>query len=401
MKRVITFFTLDVTMMFIFTTILPANAVSQTGCGSGITCPADWKYPYEVMSKTNCGPTWVECMTNPYANSTADPIKSPFPICARYVTSSSNDPTNRNALDTDGNSVVIYDASVVQQIIDAMVAEWNCVCGVTTPNSQINNCCIDVKWSKNPNDFLADGSDEDITLGRARSWVGHYLTPPCDPSRNCYSDGSKVADRSPYIILNNTDDFVVFNHANGHYERGFFSGTALPTGPNGQSISRDGTFYNLRNVVLHELGHELGMKHTVSKSVQQVCTPPNNPIPSIMSASMGSGEPYTGLTLYDKCYFGKLYCPTFVGLTEAKETEVKSPNRSTSGDVLDYAASAESDMVFTSYTIDGRVFTKIPAKRTIESNWELDISNLANGVYYIEVSSVAGKFHDAFLFVKN
>lgn len=285
-------------------------------CGSVQAC-SNQEFPYRFCPFINGQPE-VICTTTPTNILGKTALRNLFPLCARVV-AGPDDPQTVYIRDVNGVDVVVYNPAQLQAEVDLAIEAWNCLCGNTTPNMQINStCCSQIRWTRNPRDFSG------VTAGTFRlgeQQVSVFSTPPQSCGElGCYNENSvptPVGRRQ--MLLNNTEDFRSPVGAGPSAQRMLYTGPVLPTGPGNAALNNLAQVWSIRDVITHEIGHWAGLIHPDAEN------PPNNtlrcdktgaPSRGIMTSTTTSGTNPKGISDQDKCQFMRLYCPTITSIDQ-------------------------------------------------------------------------------------
>lgn len=289
-------------------------AANGQSCGATQNCNPNLAYPYRFCNPST-GRAEIRCSNTPNAEPGLTPYKVQMPACMKFIASSS-DPESSTMEDENGARLDVNLPSDWGDVVNNAVDAWNCLCGYSSENSTLNSCCIPIQWSDNPNDFLGDAVG---TLGI--TYVPGAVTSfdRCQPQ--CVN-GVLAMDSNgrPRVYLNNTTEFTRYNPASGLIQRSLYSSGALPNGPGGAALRPGFAVFSLRDVVTHEFGHWLGMRHLDDTPD---CSPGVTKHGIMIKNTTANRDPRS-LSDQDKCQFMKLYCPV---LTTVPWEDVINPKR--------------------------------------------------------------------------
>lgn len=366
--------------MVVFTTMVVACVWGRTSvaigqpCGAIQNCNPNLAYPYRFCNQES-GTAEIRCSNIPNAESGLVPYKVPMPACMKLIATSS-DPTSSTMEDVNGNRFDVNISADWADVINNAVDVWNCLCGHTSTNSTLNHCCIPIKWSNNPSDFSGDAQG---TLGI--TYIPGAVTSFASCQPQCVN-GVLVMDNNgrPCIYLNNTTEFTKHDPATGLVRRSLYSGTMPPRGP-GEALLKPGfVVFSLRDVVTHEFGHWVGMRHP---DATPDCAPGVTKT-GIMIRNTTANRAPRRLSEEDKCQFMKLYCPT---LTSVRWESVANPNPNDQGVELrltgQWANIDNVDCDITSvviYDLEGRVIGNPQVQKEMSGKQvRIDFGAVANG----------------------
>jgi len=360
--------------LLLLTTVLGVcGHLNAQTCGSPQNCNPNLKYPYRFCVS---GRFEIICTNTPNNVAGKKPYKVPLPTCVKFIASSDDPPTTISFPDKDGNPVVVNQSSDWVTAINEAVDRWNCLCGFTASNSSLNTCCIPVYWSSNARDF--SGKPES-TLGRFES-PGIY-TDVCEPvcENGVWREGTTQGPAR--ILLNNTREFTLWSETGDKQRKSLYSGIVLPVGPGGKSLNAEYNVWSLRDVLAHEVGHWLGMRHT---DELPDCEPGVTKTGIMQANTVVNKAPRT-LSDQDKCQFMQLYCPLKTSVTWE---EISAPTNSSKSLLLEldggYGVIRGVDCEIISvraYTTDGRNVGLLPFKsEPSDRSLTIDCNSLVDGV---------------------
>jgi len=199
------------------------------------------------------------------------------------------------------------------------------------------------------------------------AWYSIYYSKPLS-ERYDYAEtwpGAKAAnghDYAPRIYMNFTRELSTDLYQPQYTTWGrmwAFSGQCSPDGNQLKcdvSEKENKVCISVETVLLHELGHMLGLAHPRSNGC-------NGSIPSIMTSNTNLGESFNqSVQLADKCAIRNIYCPdaltSFDDLSRPANMVEVYPNPTKSGVMLEYPRSWQVKRIIV-YNELGEVTTKI------------------------------------------
>jgi hypothetical protein len=220
----------------------------------------------------------------------------PFYLCVDdYYLNPVSSSVYRNICDEYDFSNKFMDA------LESAINEWNSIC----PSGE-----VDFQISEEPN---CTGEIEAILS--SDMWTSNYNGSKLDAVSQ-YAEafpGGRANDgtvRAPRIILNFTRELSEFIDIPGTYRQGrvwAFNGQCSQHAGQGRCNDEDQydkVCLSVRTILLHELGHILGLGHPNSSGC-------NGTLPSTMDNSLNLAEDFDQhVELSDKCAIKNIYCPS-------------------------------------------------------------------------------------------
>jgi hypothetical protein len=249
-------------------------------------------YPYQYCNLAK-GKYERDCSKNPIGTG-----KKPWKLCIPATLM--YDPSQLQVgilpwQNSSGGVQIIFDASTVPSIMIDAYTQWTALCspGGISRDDNCQKCPIKVKWTQELRDL-----DGDYTVSAATHLVNatNQTGTTCDP--NC---------EKTYIALNNTSDYIN-KSSTGYPQNFFYTSTTAPvfTGPYARY-----TYQDLRQIILHEMGHLFGFDHDDID-----CSGVAGGV-GVMANKIANRQ--KTLTNYDKCMFKLLYC------CDVQANEVEEP----------------------------------------------------------------------------
>ncbi len=264
-------------------------------CGEPINCPHK-KYPYLFCNPYEIRRD-VRCVENPHeVNDPWHPVLFPGKVCLGYyldeVDPASYQPPNTLSVRINGQEIVVFQSELIVNDFEC-IDRWFCICGMQSHPCQ---CTLRVGFVKDARLFLQDPS-----RAIAYTWLNISFGQNCQP--HC---------ESSYIMVNFTPEFHKYDE-DGNPLSFLFSSqlreNVLHLNDIQWNIKRIYPYhrgYNLCDVLTHESGHFLGLRHYSEGNC-----PDQVQSTGIMDAYANANDAQE-LSIDDKCMFAKLYCPSIV-----------------------------------------------------------------------------------------
>ncbi|MFC2131429.1 T9SS type A sorting domain-containing protein [Bacteroidota bacterium] len=272
--------------------VLPMTGLYSQDCQS---CRSD-EYPYIGCCYVPPSSEWCQRCTNDPLSQTDD--FKPFKKCSLNVTLIDydmtgfpfNDGLEWSHPDISDDQRSIIDLRDTENDIYNALLDWILVC---VPEREINEIDCDncekmkIFWARRESDMLGYEDYQSVTYQP----VG-VTGPPC-----------RVDCEQSYIAINATNHFMDCDPEKGEKteidERCFFY-----TNKN-TANKEDINWYHFRSVILHEIGHWLGLGDIKSST----CIPSGaNTNSTVMWSTLGAMNERDELSYIDKCMFMLLYC---------------------------------------------------------------------------------------------
>ncbi|GIV56970.1 MAG: hypothetical protein KatS3mg040_1738 [Candidatus Kapaibacterium sp.] len=267
-------------------------------CGEPINCP-NKKYPY-LFRNPNEIRREVRCIENPHdVNDPWHPVLFTGKVCLGYYLDefdpASYQPPNTISLRINGEEVVVFQSDLVINDFNC-IDRWYCICGLQSLPCQ---CTLRVGFIKDARLFTQDPT-RTIAYTRLNISYGQNCQPHCESS---------------YIMVNFTPEFLRYDE-DGNPHSFLFNSQLRENVLYVNEIQRNtkGIYpyhrgYNLCDVLTHEAGHFLGLRHYNDSNC-----PAQEQSSGIMDAYASANDAQE-LSIDDKCMFAKLYCPSIVPVT--------------------------------------------------------------------------------------
>lgn len=324
---------------------------SQTDCPDQLICNGNVRYGVTYCDLNNPGTMEGFCFGIPFPETVTDQgntfrlVRFPtwIPICASlFETEGWSDlPNEVSVRDNSNANIIVFRKDEVQADIDQVVREINCICQSGPSNDvQPGNCCIKVGMSSDFRDFR-DPNDPNFDETNTVAITNMYINS-CE---------IVCPDYIPFPVININITRPFIGAETGPITTFYYNGDFVP--------NYDHSRYELmplRQIIQHELLHELGMRfHNDATGC-----PPVAPQGEVFNAAGNIGEDRKFLSRDEKCFLRALYCP-----------EVMTVG------VADDAMSIDSlELLYDSHFITIR----IPNDNGIEA---IHLSNILGQVYFI------------------
>lgn len=293
----------------------PTNPNFLIDCSSDCVNEA---YPYEFCTIENGKATYVtKCSSDPNNEPGFVPYKPTIyigQICTNmdfessFLWNASEEEYSAIAFGPVDHETIVFDPNLsLMGCLNAAIREWTKSCeNPNNPqqlfiyNSPTNNCCLDIYWSADEREVRPQ-----------RNWALGATYKPGKSESSCDGVACKVetgGQKGPRIVLNQSPLWMEVN-ADG-LPKNFFFNVTLDQQTKDLLADGDYIYYSFCTMILHELGHYFGFKHSDQRdSYGQDCAHDG----SIMKESL---EPYEDandnaggpLSENDRCMFRKLYC---------------------------------------------------------------------------------------------
>jgi len=314
------------------------NCVYGQNCPEVTKCPPGKKYPYRYCDINNTDPQNPDrivttCETIPPIGGFDQGGKSyqlirdrgfmQYGATCLKMKDNTGLPTSvlieDDPLKAAPSLVTIFSAGAFLDDIDAAVAEINCLCSSHTSNTNPDpsfapDCCFLVVFSDDVAEFPNTGGDPDIAYS-----VGYLAKRdpnfPCEIAP-CNFKGQFGRD----ILINNTASFIS-QDSRFNRTRSFFNGDNLPLNPDGSPAwnTRYYRVINMRELLVHELLHSLGIGHLADNMCANTSYDPN----AVMTPTTGGNKSRNRLSNDDKCFIKGLYCMSNVTDVKAVESPIE------------------------------------------------------------------------------
>lgn len=369
-------FVVHLYLTLLLTVSLTLPSIHAQPCGSTQNCNPNLQYPYRFCQN---GGAVVRCSNNPTNEPGLTPYRVPLPTCAKLI-NGDGDPISSRMEDTDQKRFDVNIPDDCISVVNQAVDRWNCLCGHTASNASMTQCCVPVRWSNNAADFA--GSPV-TTLGIMYSTLDPST---CQPT--CVNGVLETRPNgAPVILLNNTQEFTQFNPASGLVQRSLYSGAERPSGPGGFPLAAGFAVFSMRDVLTHEVGYWLGMRHT---DEAPFCYPGTSKT-GIMTARTPANRDPRELSDQDKCQFMKLYCPLTTSVTWEDVIRPSTEKnvlvlRAHGGTATVTGVTCEQSSI-RAFTVDGRALGMLasyfdPTERILS----IDVRSIESGVVALVLS---------------
>jgi hypothetical protein len=298
--------------------LLSFNGSYSQGCGDITNCDKKYPYLYCKINDTygnNRLVYYLNCLINKnyYSNTDKAPIKMELPLCLYFDKSSLSCDKCRIGNQT-GFSLEVFSKNHIYGDMDYATYSWLCLCNeqllCSCPEDQNKtaiiekdkysddcHCQITVKFSSDPGDFTS--ASEGIASAKLE-----------------WTDDCKMSCMN-YININNTRDFTGSQPSDCYKSKNFIVNDYYLLSNSSylnEALSHGLLLYNLSEILLHELGHILGLDHYTEKQLDgtdaYICYNNGAISSGVMNVNVrnSKGKKF-GLTNDDICYFKGLYCP--------------------------------------------------------------------------------------------
>jgi hypothetical protein len=271
---------------------------SAQPCGEPINCP-DKKYPY-LFCNTEEIRREIRCVENPHeVNEPLHPVLFPGRVCLGYYFDESDpilyEPPDTIALRINGEEFVVFQSEGISNDFEC-IDRWYCVCGLQSLPCQ---CTLRVGFVKDARLFI-----QDPTRAIAYTLLNISFSQHCQP--HC---------ETSYIMVNFTPEFLRYDEDGNslsllfisHLRENVLRANEIQRQIKGIYPYHSG--YNLCDILTHEVGHFLGLRH-----YNEGNCPDDDQSGGIMDAYARVNDEQE-LSIDDKCMFAKLYCPSIVPVT--------------------------------------------------------------------------------------
>lgn len=255
-------------------------------------CPGP--YPYTFCDGN--GDLITKCSSKPNSEPGLKPFKRAVYQCIQLF----NLPTvEMEYVGTGGgDNVIVMNPSQTQSSALSAFNKWNAICPPVTGT----DCCLQVIFSSNPNDFQDLGTNLESITGY---YQFQYFPSTCQAE--CVS---LPGDKNNAIYVNNTNQWLFHkvNPTPGEAViNSFFTGSAVPS-VYGDAVSFDETILRL-----------LGDYIFATSYAEDQSSPCPSPSSSVLGSQVEANTPPRSLSPEDKCRFCVLYCPNNCSLVPGEQ----------------------------------------------------------------------------------
>ncbi len=376
--------TIIVTYLFIvFNIMIMTSSDIDEPCGKETNCPKKQHKYFFCLENDQSTNLIANCATDPWVMYPSYiPLTVDLPVCLEFDSNSFGNCESYSIL-TQTGALEILKKEYMQEDCSDSPYQWMCLCGFENKPCA---CTIKVKLSSDPGDF-----DNPTTAIACANLMKAYPASAC-----------KLDCIITKICINNTEGFTGSSPDDCYKMNQFVINDRYIRENNnyaGFLYSQKKVVYNLVEILMHEIGHIMGLHHhTITNEqgrIDKAC--PDNPDFSggIMNNTARFQAGHKGnLSDDDICQFKKLYCPDLVGVNEYNTEKNKKsqpfPNPSEDITNISFSLSSYSETtILYVYNYLGNTVKILDLENLDFSNEEhiiqIPTNDLAPGQYFYKI----------------